>query len=189
MYVERVWCIFRRSRSAAESSSVSVYCCWWTGGQFSNDRRLRHGHCSQLQSCHIHVQHAVCVQYSLQDETAIYHCHEQGRINFICCFAISKSLLSIRSVILVFLDGHMNFFKAFEQITAFIVLMLLVGQQKGHLACKKTEWWGVGVVICLGQGADLHMAQLIPLPLAISCSSKSRLFLPFWYRLTRVVPD
>jgi len=35
-----------------------------------------------------------------------------------------------------------------------------------------------GVIMCLGQGADLHMAQLMPLPFAISCSSKSRLVLP-----------
>jgi len=39
------------------------------------------------------------------------------------------------------------------------------------------------------------MAQLMPLPLIVSCLSKSqigfkaRLVLPFWYRLTRVVPD
>jgi len=39
-------------------------------------------------------------------------------------------------------------------------------------ACKKTEWWGAGVVICLEQGADLHMAQLILLPLTICCFSK-----------------
>jgi len=45
------------------------------------------------------------------------------------------------------------------------------------------------MVICLEQGADLHMVQLMPLPLTISYSSKSRLVLPFWYRLTRVVPD
>jgi len=45
------------------------------------------------------------------------------------------------------------------------------------------------VVICLGRGADLHMAQLMLLPLTVSCSSKSRLFLLFWYCLTRVVPD
>jgi len=50
--------------------------------------------------------------------------------------------------------------------------MLLVGQQEGHLACKKTEWWGAGMVICLERGADLHMAQLMPLPLTISCFSK-----------------
>jgi len=33
------------------------------------------------------------------------------------------------------------------------------------------------MVICLGRGADLHMAQLMPLPLSISCLSKSRLVL------------
>jgi len=28
------------------------------------------------------------------------------------------------------------------------------------------------VVICLEQGADLHMAQLMPLPVTVSCFSK-----------------
>jgi len=51
-------------------------------------------------------------------------------------------------------------------------LKLLVGQQEGHSACKKTEWWGAGVVICLERGADLRMAQLMPLPLTVSCFSK-----------------
>jgi len=44
------------------------------------------------------------------------------------------------------------------------------------------------VVICLERGADLHMAQLMPLPLTVSCFSKIEIGLPFWYRLTRVVP-
>jgi len=57
-------------------------------------------------------------------------------------------------------------------MSAFSALMLLVGQQEGHAACKKIEWWGVGVVICLKLGADLHMAQLMPLPLTVSCFSK-----------------
>ena len=47
---------------------------------------------------------------------------------------------------------------------------------------EKTVWWGADVVICMERGADLHM----PLPLA---SVKSRLVLPFWYRLTWVVKD
>jgi len=46
-------------------------------------------------------------------------------------------------------------------------LTLLVGWQEGHPAYKKTEWWVVGMVICLGRGADLHMAQLMPLPLTV----------------------
>jgi len=65
--------------------------------------------------------------------------------------------------------------------------MLLAGRQEGHPACKKTEWRGAGVVICLERGADLHMAQLMPLPLTVSCFSKIQIGLPFWYRLTRVV--
>jgi len=71
-------------------------------------------------------------------------------------------------------------------VCAFSALTLLVGRQEGHPACKKSEWWGVGMVICLERCADLHMAQLILLQLA---SVKSRLVLPFWYRLTCVVPD
>jgi len=51
-------------------------------------------------------------------------------------------------------------------------LTLLVGRQEGHPACKKTEWWGAGVVVCLERGADLHMAQLMPLPLTVSCFSR-----------------
>ena len=65
--------------------------------------------------------------------------------------------------------------------------------QLSSLVCifplRAAEWWGAGVVICLEQGADLHMAQLMPLPLTVSCSVKSRLVLPFWYWLTRVVLD
>ena len=36
----------------------------------------------------------------------------------------------------------------------------------------KTEWWGAGVVVCLERDADLHTAQLMPLPLTVSCFSK-----------------
>jgi len=49
----------------------------------------------------------------------------------------------------------------FYGLFAFSALTLLVEQQP---ACKKTEWWGAGVVICLEQRADcLNMVQLMPL--------------------------
>jgi len=35
------------------------------------------------------------------------------------------------------------------------------------------------VVICLERGADLHMAQLMPLPLTVSCFSKIQIGLTF----------
>jgi len=62
---------------------------------------------------------------------------------------------------------------------AFSALSLLVGQQEGHLACKKTEWWGAGMVICLERGADLHTALLMPLPLTIFCFSKIQIGFTF----------
>jgi len=72
-------------------------------------------------------------------------------------------------------------------IIAFSALALLVGLQEGHPACKNRVV-GTGVVVCLERGADLHMAQLMPLPLTVSCFSKIYIDLPFWYRLTWVVP-
>jgi len=35
------------------------------------------------------------------------------------------------------------------------------------------------VVVCLEQGANLHMAQLMPLPLTVSCFSKIQIGLTF----------
>jgi len=52
---------------------------------------------------------------------------------------------------------------AFSALTLFVGCILFV---------KKTEWWGAGMVICLERGADLHIAQLMPLPLSVSCFSK-----------------
>ena len=62
---------------------------------------------------------------------------------------------------------------------AFSALMLLFGRQEEHPACKKLEWWDTGLVICLERGADLHMAQLMPLPLTVSCFSKIQIGFTF----------
>jgi len=43
----------------------------------------------------------------------------------------------------------------------------------------KIEWWGAGVVICLERGADLHMTQLMLLPLTVSCFSKIQIGFAF----------
>ena len=66
-----------------------------------------------------------------------------------------------------------------DHATAFSALMLLVGRQEGHPACKKTEWWGAVVFICLEHGADLHVVQLMPLPLTVSCFSKIQIGFTF----------
>jgi len=48
-----------------------------------------------------------------------------------------------------------------------------------HPACIKTEWCGAGMVICLERGADLHMAQLMPLPHTVSCFCKIQIGFTF----------
>ena len=61
---------------------------------------------------------------------------------------------------------------------AFSALTLLVGRQEGYAACK-TDWWGASVVNCMEQGADLYTAQLLPLPLTVSCISKIQIVFTF----------
>jgi len=70
--------------------------------------------------------------------------------------------------------------------------MLLVGWQEGHPACKKLS--GGMLVWLSGMRCRRTHSQQMPLPLTISCSSKSRLVLPFlvlpfWYLLSWVIPD
>ena len=72
---------------------------------------------------------------------------------------------------------------------AFSALTLLVGRQEGHPACKKLSsevlaWLSVWseVQTCIWSSrCHCHSLSL--------ASRKSRLVLPFWYWLTRVVPD
>ena len=72
---------------------------------------------------------------------------------------------------------------------AFSALTLLVGRQEGHPACKKLSggmlvwlsvWSEVQTCIC-SSWCHCHSLSL--------ASVKSRLVLPFWYRLTWVVPE
>ena len=56
-----------------------------------------------------------------------------------------------------------------------------LGGRKGIWPVKSdTEWWCAGMVVCLERGADLHMAQLMPLPLTVSCFSKIQTGLRCW---------
>ena len=53
----------------------------------------------------------------------------------------------------------------------------LIGHFRLHVVAF---WWsGAGVVICLERGADLHIAQLMPLPLTVSCFGKIQIGFTF----------
>ena len=69
---------------------------------------------------------------------------------------------------------------AFSDLTwASVLWRCWLGGSRGIHGPVKTERWGAGVVICMELGADLHMAQLIPLPLPVSCISKSQIGFTF----------
>ena len=78
---------------------------------------------------------------------------------------------------------------SFGLVYAFSALTLLVGRQEGHPACKKLSgrvlaWLSVWseVQTCIRPSCcHCHSLSL--------ASAKSRLVLPFWYRLTWVVQD
>ena len=67
-------------------------------------------------------------------------------------------------------------FRIYSCLQCFDAVGWAAGRASG---LKKTERWGAGVVICLEQGADLHMAQLMPLPLTVSCFSKIQIGFTF----------
>jgi len=55
-------------------------------------------------------------------------------------------------------------------------LTLLVGRASG---LYKIEWWGAGVVIVWSDVQICIMAQLMPLPLTVSCFSKIQIGFTF----------
>ena len=110
----------------------------------------------------------LCLSGSISPEL-----HVQSLPDFLCMLSIVAAWSFPGSIMdsVVFAHNICTF--------AFIALTLLVGWQEGHQACKKNEWWGTGMVICLERDADLHMAQLMPLPLTVSCSSKIQIGFTF----------
>ena len=64
--------------------------------------------------------------------------------------------------------------------TAFSALTLLVGRHEEHPSCKKLSGGVLAwLCVCLERGADLHMAQPMPLPLTVSCFSKIQIGFTF----------
>jgi len=76
-----------------------------------------------------------------------------------------------------------------QQFRECVCLLLVFFVDSCCLQCCDAGGWVAGTASGEVHRADLHMAQLMPVPLTISCATKSRLVLPFFYWLTRVVLD
>ena len=70
----------------------------------------------------------------------------------------------------------LKLFDSFGVFISFSALTLLVGRQEGHPAYKKLTG---GVLAWLSVWSKVHMAQLMPLPLTVSCFSKIQIGFTF----------
>ena len=106
-----------------------------------------------------------------------------------CC---KRQLNQVNSVLLyfrlsAFSDLYWVCLSVFSCTVLFVSISQVIGcedRRRNDLYCVE---WGVklysnqpaGMVICLQRGADLHMAQLMPLPLTVCCSSKIQIGFTF----------
>jgi len=81
--------------------------------------------------------------------------------------------ISIRQSDSFLLEKLLQYLHHFQRLTnmPLVLWRCWLGGRKG-IRPVKTEWWGTGMVIFLVHGANLHMAQLMPLPHTISCFIK-----------------
>ena len=153
-----------------------------------------------------YIPNALC----LTTKTVKYFVH----VKIWCLHSWFQSCSHLCTVLHLYINSWFSSLTSQQLFIAYVVEILpsvlwccWLGGRKGIRPVKKTEWWGSGVVICLEQGADLHMAQLIPPPLTVSCFSKIQIGFTFLvpahpgspgqravkrvcvYRLTRVVPE
>jgi len=112
------------------------------------------------------------------DSSPYLHCEKQ-RISFKMLLTARKQKYmsrKLRQVTELKCSTALEFLKYTSQLYNHNLLPSVLwrcwlGGRKG-IRSVKTEWWGTGVVVCLERVADLHMAQLMPLPLTVSCFSK-----------------
>ena len=107
------------------------------------------------------------IPYSLHSCTM--HAHEQFQDGNYTVFHKKGDII----LMVIHMLNHNWFFKNFSLANSMpsVLWCCWLGGRKG-IRPVKTKWWGSGVVFCLERDADLHMAQLKPLPLIVSCFSK-----------------
>ena len=115
-----------------------------------------------------------------------------------CLFGVSSVVLNHIIACVIIIHVSQNSVDAFVKLMklvivrcghAFSALTLLVGCQEGHPACKKLSG---GVLAWLSVWSEVHTCIRPSWCLCHSlslASVKSRLVLPFWYRLTWIVLD
>jgi len=66
-------------------------------------------------------------------------------------------------------NSHNDFGHDDSTINIVMVIIIIIGLQEGHPACKKLSG---GVLAWLSVWSKVHTVQLMPLPLTVSCFNK-----------------
>ena len=131
-------------------------------------------------SFHRHCRMLVSAQYA---RTLQWMCEPR-------CRPLSAASRNSQLFILYYNNVHREHFNCFYTVLPLVLWHCWLVVRKSIWPVK-TEWWGVGMVICLDRGAYcLHIVQLMPLhPQTPSSLASFNLWLvlPFWYWLTHVV--
>ena len=87
------------------------------------------------------------------------------------------------------LQPELHTTECYFNIATSLPLMLLVGRQEGHLACKKLSGWVLEWLSVWSEQQTCIWPSWCHRHSLSLASVKARFILPFWYGLTRVVPD
>ena len=173
-YSLNVFIIKNVSTNVTHSSTLMIFCivCYKYLKQFGNA------------ICYNYNTQRTDSKHSMQIVTLFYIDIWWTFLSRFQCFFYFSHVFNVSGCIFVF------FFNVFVYIVPSVLWHCWLGVRKS-IRPVKIEWWGVGVVICLERGAGcLHMVELMPphpkTPSSLA-SFKSRLVLPYWYRLTQVV--
>jgi len=129
----------------------------------------RHDHRQHLQARELLAQAGTLV-HDLVQSLASFYSHSERRVG-VFADAIGENVSDVNKKVQWFLITQ-----TLICLQCFDVVVRVAGRASG---LYRTEWWGAGVVICLERGADLHVAQLMPLPLTVSCFSKIQIGFTF----------
>ena len=155
---------YRLTRVVPEKGPLNVCVCVCVAKAWTRWRELWREHCNSACQLELAARHR--------------NTHLQR-----CCLHAMRCYVEVRR------EAHHQFGKYLSfMCTSSSALTLFVGWQEGHPACKKPS---SGLLAWLSVCDEVQTAYGPADAIATFClaSVKSRLVLPFWYRLTRVVPD
>ena len=115
--------------------------------------------------------------YSTYSRRHIIGCHRQSTLLWLVRLIITRTDRQLAIVTSKLLDWHIEYLDIYLFLCLWFVMSSVLWRCKGIRPVK--NWVVAGMVIRLERVSDLHMSQLIPLLLTVSCFSKIQIGFTF----------